>query len=47
MNAAGQDWVIAQKALVDEEHDHLIAIGPASWGYQQSEAEKLKGVGQG
>lgn len=41
MNAAGQDWVITPKELVDGEYDHLIAIGPASWGYQQTQAEKL------
>jgi RNA polymerase sigma factor (sigma-70 family) len=41
LKATGQDWVIALKELVDDEYDHVIAIGPVNWGYQQSDAEKL------
>jgi RNA polymerase sigma factor (sigma-70 family) len=37
----GQDWVITQKELVDDEYDHRITIGPLDWGYHQSEAEQL------
>jgi RNA polymerase sigma factor (sigma-70 family) len=37
----GQDWVLTQKELVDDEYDHRISIGPKNWGYHPSEAEQL------
>jgi RNA polymerase sigma factor (sigma-70 family) len=37
----GQEWVITQKELVDDEYDHHIAIGPMDWSYTQSEVERL------
>jgi RNA polymerase sigma factor (sigma-70 family) len=41
MKVAGQDWVITQKELVDEDYDHRIAIGPVNWSNQKSLAEEL------
>jgi hypothetical protein len=38
---AGQEWVLTQKELVDDEYDHHIAIGPRDWSYTASEAEQL------
>jgi RNA polymerase sigma factor (sigma-70 family) len=37
----GQDWVITQKELLDDEYDHHIAIGVRDWSYDRSLAEKL------
>jgi RNA polymerase sigma factor (sigma-70 family) len=37
----GQDHVLTQRELVDEEYDHPIGIGPGRWGYKQSVAQKL------
>jgi RNA polymerase sigma factor (sigma-70 family) len=41
MKTDGQDWVIESRQLVDEQYDHYITIGPATWGYKQSQAEQL------
>jgi RNA polymerase sigma factor (sigma-70 family) len=38
---SGQDWVLTQKELVDDEYDHHIAIGPLDWSYDRSLAELL------
>ena len=38
---AGQDWVLTQKNLVDEDCDHRINIGAGTWGSGQSVAERL------
>ncbi len=37
----GQDWVLTQKELVDDEYDHRITIGPKNWGYISSLVEQL------
>jgi RNA polymerase sigma factor (sigma-70 family) len=37
----GQDWVITQKELVDDEYDHHIAIGVRDWSYDRSLVERL------
>jgi hypothetical protein len=41
LKGPGEDWVITQKELVDDEWDHHIAIGAQYWSYQKSEAEQL------
>jgi RNA polymerase sigma factor (sigma-70 family) len=37
----GQEWVITQRELVDEEHDQHIGIGPRRWGYKKPLAQQL------